>query len=178
MNGLLKRTSSVSFYPTGTVIRLLPGPAQYAGVPNRVPLDDLWDHYLAPTLSGQGSFEPGLNPINGLMAELCAHPYLNMVKFLRLKNDYSKWDAYPGIASALIQDNRWIGDIWSEKAAIDESLGRKKEAMAGYALATMAYQDAGDFQKCVEMNTHYSKLEDQLNPKIKNPAPQKRGRVH
>lgn len=165
VNGLLKRTSFVSFFPTGTVIHLLPGRAQHAGIPDRSPLDDLWRHYLAPALEGEGSFEPGLNPINGLMAQLSAHPYLNMAHFLLLKGDWVHWDSYTGIASALIQDAHWIGDIWSEKAKTDEKLGRIQEAICDYGLAMTAYKEAGDIFKFQEMKWSWSHLMNNPTPK-------------
>ncbi|HVZ80976.1 MAG TPA: DUF2723 domain-containing protein [bacterium] len=177
VHGLSKRMSRVYFSPTGSVMRIqaagTPGPR----TPDCRPLDDLWDHYLDPALSGRGSYESALNPINGLMTQLCAHPYLNMAHFLLLKKDWMHWDSYTGIASALIQDQHWIGDIWSEKARTDETLGRIPEAIAGYGLAMTEYKEAGDISKYQEMKNSWSRLMGRPTIKTKNPTPPKRNRV-
>jgi hypothetical protein len=144
VNGLLKRTSFVSFYPIGTVIHLLPGHAQRPGIQDRIPLDELWDHYLAPTLKSEGSFEAGLNPINGLMTELTAHPYLNMSKYLLLHGDRSHWDEDQARALCLVQDPHWRGDIWEEKARTDLGLGRLPEAAFEIQKASEEFIRSGD----------------------------------
>lgn len=169
INGYLQRSKTASFMPSGTITEFMP--PKFSKRDNLLqPLDQFWDRYLASAVRHA-------NPINGLLLELCAHPYLDTAQFLRLRNDYSRWDTYPGIASALIQDNHWLGDIWAEKGSVDKKMGRTKEALGDFGLALVEYQQAGDLQKYNEAFQTWSQLKNQWESKTKNPAPLSRGRV-
>lgn len=144
MNGLLKRTFSVSFYPTGTVIRFSSNSISRDPVSNCIPLDELWEHYLKPAISGEGTFikNKGLNPINALMIQLCAHPFLNMANYLKMRGNLQEWDSSYEKALDLIQDPKWAAETAEGKAEGDLILGDKTVVLADYLYSFQQYQRA------------------------------------
>jgi hypothetical protein len=139
VNGYLRRAKQVSFSPNGTIIRLLRKTKATTTDLDQIPLNDLWDHYLAPALTNNVS----LNPINGLMAELCAHPYINAANYLKFKGDLRNWDSFYVKSLSLIQDPKWSAETSANKAEGDLLLGDKTVALVDYLFAYQQYKKLG-----------------------------------
>lgn len=135
LTGYLRYAKSASFRPIGTVIEFRPSSSSLPHEPVR-PLMDLWEKYLAPEQRSK-------NPINGLLIELCAHPYLNMADYLRLKGNLTLWDGLYDRALGLIAENPWLAETWEARGDGDLLLKEKNRALGAYEAAALNYWNCG-----------------------------------
>ena len=151
MTDYLQRSGSPFFKPSGTVIELNPSESIQKREKLQ-PLEELWELDLAPECRHP-------NPINGLLLELCAHPYLNMANYMKLKNDFSHWDSYYLRALSLIPDPEWRAKEWSNKAEGDLKSGSLQLAVQDYVASSQEYFLSGrvgesrdNLQKALELD--------------------------
>lgn len=119
VNRYLFFAKTAFFRPQGTITEFMP----LKSSDNRKslqPLEGLWERYLAP---GRRS----INPIDGFLLELCAHPYLNTADFLRLRGDLTCWDPLYEKGLSLISENPWLAETWARRAEGDAALGEKEK---------------------------------------------------
>ena len=150
-----------AFIPTGTIIEVKTSAAR-SMKPQLQPLDELWDRYLLTSLEV-------FNPINGLVQELCAHPYLNMSNYLKLLGNYDHWDDYYDHALSLMRNSLWRAQTFEKKAEVDLQLGDKHLAIKDYHNSSTEFQKAGMTDKANELWLKAVKLEPSENPWNFNP---------
>lgn len=151
INGYLKYAKTASFKPSGTIVEFMPSITSQKNAPLIQPLDKLWYRYL-------DSEWRGAKPINWLLLELCAHPYLNMVNYLKFQHDMNYWDSYYLRALSLIQDPRWRAETWAKKAEGDLMLGEIQRAAQAYFYSSKDYSQFGMENKAKEMLTKSSQI--------------------
>lgn len=158
VNGYLQYAGTAYFKPAGTVVEFMATPASQKEGSTLQPLEELWNRYLIP--------EPMTpNPIDGLLQELCAHPYLNTANYLRFRGDLRYWDSYYLRALSLIQDSRWLAETWANKAGGDIKLKKSQIAAADYLLSAMEYRREGMMNDALESIKKAAAL-DPSNPAI------------
>jgi len=123
------------FKPAGIITHAFPVEPSFNSTANLKILNDFWEQYLEPE-------KQNANPINGLLLELCAHPYLNTANYLKLKGNLSHWDDLYNQGLSLIQENPWLAQTWEMRAEGEVELGKKREATAAYAISALQYQSA------------------------------------
>jgi len=136
ITGYLKNAKTTSFKPTGTITEFMPSKDSNNKGQVLQPLKELWEEYLEPERRSS-------NPINGLLLELCAHPYLNTANYLKLKGDLSNWNDLYDKGLSLIQENPWLAQTWEMRADGDVSLGNNRETAAAYVMSALQYQSVG-----------------------------------
>ncbi len=113
INGYLHYAKTSAFKPTGTVVEFMPPKKALQKSPDLGPLEDLWERHLAPERRSG-------NPIDGLLMELCAYPYLNMANYLKFFHNMKYWNSYYSRALSLIQNPRWHYETEFRMLAKDE----------------------------------------------------------
>jgi hypothetical protein len=134
---------SFKFRPYGFLVRVFPKEKLVCEHDFLKPLDDFWIKYLEPKKRTS-------NPINGLLLELCSHPFLNAANYMRLQGDMSRWDDLYEKALSLIQDKRWLGEEWAKRADGDLASGNKPLTLGAYEMSALEYLSAGLPEKGVE----------------------------
>jgi len=130
------------FQPTGMTIHAFPD-SKTDNLRTTSSLNEFWQRYLKPTKRSP-------NPINGILQELCAHPYINMANYLKLSGDLSNWDQLYDRALTLIQENQWLGDEWSARGDGDSLLGNRSKAIGSYLTAAGIYLRIGQKDKALD----------------------------
>lgn len=129
------------FQPSGLTIHVFPdSKMDDPGTMNS--LDEFWLRYLKATKRSS-------NPINGLFQELCAHPYIDTARYLKMRGDLTNWDQLYDRALSLIQENQWQADEWSARADGDDLLGNKSKAIGSYLTAAVIYLRMGQKDKAL-----------------------------
>jgi hypothetical protein len=144
IDGYLEHAPTASFKPDGTIVQFMPPAKMLNRLPNQKPLEDLWQRYLNTDCRSS-------NPINGLLLEICAHPYLHMADYLKLRGDLREWDSFYEKALSLIQDPKWSAETSAAKAEGDLALRDKTTVLVDYLFAFQQYKKAGMSIEAEEM---------------------------
>jgi hypothetical protein len=124
------------FKPSGIPIQAFPGKASSSKESLAGSLDLFWDRYLEPEKRGS-------NPINGLLFEICAHPFIITANYLRMEGDFTHWDLYYDRALSLIRENPWLAQTWYDRGKGDVRMGNKKEAEKAFLTSAFQFLSAG-----------------------------------
>ncbi len=90
------------------------------------------------------------DPVNYILYEACAHPFLNSALFLRLKGDLSNWDWFFERGLFLIRDINWQAHVWNQKATGDLFLGETEQSQQAFSNAGFLFWNSGDLSKAKE----------------------------
>ena len=153
INGYLKHSQEASLRPMGTIIQFMPPKDRFKMSSIQKPLAELWQRYLDPKCRSY-------NPINGLLLELCAHPYLNMANYLNFRSDLTSWKKYYSYGVSLIQEPKFQAETWEALGDADLKSKVETRAIVEYLLAVDEYHLAGMTSKEIECR----EKENSMNP--------------
>ena len=136
INTYLRQKSGISLKPRGILMEINPPSTKRVEKVLTQPLEDLWGKTLIPN---RRSF----NPINGLLQNLCAHPYINMALYLGARGQWDNWGDYFVRALGLITDLRWRAETWANKAEGDLQRDEKGRAVQDFLGAYSDYLTIG-----------------------------------
>ena len=137
INSYLKNAKAASFRPAGTITEFMPSEAlKNKGPAFQQQLEEFWERHLKPE-------QRSSNPIDGLLLELCAHPYLNTANYLKFRGDLRAWDDFYEKSLSLIQEPKWSAETSVNKAEGDLLLNNKTAVLIDYIYAFEQYKKAG-----------------------------------
>lgn len=143
INGYLKHCPTAHLKPFGTIIQFMPPFNSIKEKSFAKPLEYLWEKYLTP-------HKRTTNSINGLLLELCAHPYLNMANYLNFRADLPDWKKYYSYGINLIQEPEFQAETWEALGDADLKSKEKTRAIIEYLQAANEYRLAGITSKKIE----------------------------
>lgn len=132
----------LSFEPQGLVLGITSTFHPSPNSTNNFVLSDFWERYAKPNLAH-------MNPINGLLTQICAFPYIYHAQYAFTHGDRRNWDLLYSHALELIQDKSWQANEWMNKAGGDLQDGKKGEALIGLQNASWLFLQTHQFGKAL-----------------------------
>lgn len=147
VNGYLNHSQTAAFEPFGLETQFMPIKISDEKESLKL-LREFLRRYILPNLKNR-------NPINKLLLELCAHPYLNMADYLKLRHNFDHWGELYTYGICLISDPGWRAQE-EEKAAEGWLLSgnskiNKKTALTYYMVSGDDYWFSGQKTKAKKM---------------------------
>jgi hypothetical protein len=155
----LKNFRNMGFAPSGILTRIIQPGERTPAKPLYEPLRNFWDEYLEPEVENP-------SPIQGILRQACASPYLNAAQYEKLQRHMDHWDWYYSKAVNLIPESTWLAQTWFDRAEGDVLLGEYSEAQKSYRMAAYYFLRLGDTEK-TKASLEKSKTGLFINPKSK-----------
>jgi hypothetical protein len=136
----LKSFSFMNLMPSGILTHIIQPNEVESTNSAQEQLEAFWNEYLQPEIENP-------SPIQGILRQACANPYLNAAQYEKLQGNLTNWDWYYSRAVNLISDKNWLAQTWFDRAEGNSISGDKRQALQSYQIAAYCFTQLGQMAK-------------------------------